>query len=155
MIKGALFDIDDTLYSHELDRVPKATLKALDKLRAKGIRIGICTSRIAAEMADLPEELLSRLDCQILGTGATTVVEGKYFKSYSIAMEDAKRYTDYFNEHQISYHYTDINGDVYYWGDLDEVNNGHWLRSAKGNVKFKIYEDEEVTNLFYYHAKDE
>ena len=58
MIKGALFDIDDTLYSHELHAVPKATLKALDKLRAKGIKIGICTSRVAAEMLEIPEELL-------------------------------------------------------------------------------------------------
>lgn len=155
MIRGALFDIDDTLFSHDTNEVPKATMKALDKLRAKGIKIGICTSRIAAEMADLPEELLRRIDCKIVGTGATTIVEGEYIKSYTIDPDDTRKYVDYFEKHNISYHYTDINGDVYYWGDLDRVNKGHWLRYALGNVKFKPYEDEEVTNLFYYHGSDE
>ncbi len=155
MIKGALFDIDDTLFSHEINAVPRATIKALDKLREKGIRIGVCTSRIAAEMADIPDELWKRIDCKIVGTGATTIVEGEYIKSYTIDPDDAKKYTDYFREHNISYHYTDINGDVYYWGDLDQVNNGRWLSYAMGNVKFKEYEDEQITNLFYYHAKDE
>ena len=41
MIKGALFDIDDTLYSHKIKAVPSLTLKALDKLREKGIKIGV------------------------------------------------------------------------------------------------------------------
>ena len=155
MIKGALFDIDDTLFSHDIDRVPKATLRALDKLRAKGIKIGVCTSRIGAELAGIPDELLKRIDCKIVGTGATTIVEGEYYKSYTIDAQKAKEYTDYFEKHDISYHYTDINGDVYYWGDLDQVNNGNWLRYAMGNVKFKPYEDEEITNLFYYQAKEE
>lgn len=155
MIKGALFDIDDTLYSHDNHMVPKGTLRALDKLREKGIKIGVCTSRVAAEMANIPKELWDRIDCKIVGTGATTIVEGEYIKSYTIDPEDAKKYTDYFHEHKISYHYTDINGDVYYWGDLSVVNEGQMLRYALGNVKFKEYEDELVTNLFYYRAKDE
>lgn len=154
MIKGALFDIDDTLFSHDIEAVPSLTLKALDKLREKGIKIGICTSRIIAEMAGVPEELLKRVDCKIMGTGSTTMVDGVYYKSYTIDMDDAKKYTDYFNEHNISYTYTDINGDAYYWGDLDKVNDGLWLRYAHGNVKFKKYEDEEITNIFFYRAKD-
>ncbi len=155
MIKGALFDIDDTLYSHDIEAVPKATIRALDKLRAKGIKIGVCTSRVAAEMADLPKELWDRIDCKIVGTGATTIVEGEYIKSYLIDPDTARTYVDYFEDHHISYHYTDINGDVYYWGDLDAVNKGRWLSFAMGNVKFKEFEDEQITNLFYYHAKDE
>ena len=155
MIKGILFDIDDTLFSHETDQVPRQTLKALDKLKEKGYKLGVCTSRIAAEMGRFPRDFLDRFDCKIVGTGATTIVEGDYFKSYTIDVNKARAYTNYFEQHDISYHYADINGDVYYWGDLDEVNNGHWLSYASGNVKFKPYEDEEVTNLFYYHAKEE
>ncbi|MBR4484123.1 MAG: HAD family phosphatase, partial [Erysipelotrichaceae bacterium] len=155
MIKGILFDIDDTLFSHETEQVPRQTLKALDKLKEKGYKLGVCTSRIAAEMGRFPRDFLDRFDCKIVGTGATTIVEGDYFKSYTIDVNKARAYTNYFEEHDISYHYADINGDVYYWGDLDEVNNGHWLSYASGNVKFKPYEGEEVTNLFYYHAKEE
>ena len=124
MIKGILFDIDDTLFSHETDQVPRQTLKALDKLKEKGYKLGVCTSRIAAEMGRFPRDFLDRFDCKIVGTGATTIVEGDYFKSYTIDINKARAYTDYFEQHDISYHYADINGDVYYWGDLDEVNNG-------------------------------
>ncbi|MBQ5804606.1 MAG: HAD family phosphatase, partial [Erysipelotrichaceae bacterium] len=155
MIKGALFDIDDTLYSHELHAVPKATLKALDKLKAKGIKIGICTSRVAAEMMEIPEELLNRIDCKIVGTGATTVVDNEYFKSYTIPLEDARRYAAFFEENHISYDYSDINGDLYFWGDVDKVNKGKYLRLAGGNVKFKEYEDEQITNLFYFEATED
>ncbi|MBQ6479280.1 MAG: HAD family phosphatase [Erysipelotrichaceae bacterium] len=155
MIKGALFDIDDTLFSHELNAVPKATIKALDKLRAKGIKIGICTSRVAVEMLEVPDELLSRIDCKIVGTGATTVVDNRYFKSYTIPLEDARRYTRFFEENRISYDYADVNGDLYFWGDIDKVNKGKYLRLAGGNVKFKEYEDEQITNLFYFEAPED
>ena len=94
MIKGALFDIDDTLFSHDIKAVPKATLRMLDKLRKKGIKIGICTSRIVAEMAAFPEELDRRIDCKIMGTGSVTYVKDRYLKTYALPMEDAKKYTD-------------------------------------------------------------
>ena len=155
MIKGALFDIDDTLYSHETEEVPKKTIELLDKLKAKGIKIGVCTSRTIAEITVLPEDLKKRLDCIIVGTGATTISKDGYFKSYTIDLEDTKKYISYFEEKGLSYHYVDLNGDLFYWGDLDKVNEGHFLSYAKGNVKFKPYEDEEVTNLFYYGANEE
>ena len=154
MIKGALFDIDDTLFSHELHDVPEKTLLALDKLKEKGIKIGVCTSRVIAEMDQFPDKLLDRIDCKIVGTGATTVIDGKYFKSYVIPLDIARKYTEYFESHNISYDYTDINGDLYYWGDIEKINNGY-LRWAAGNIKIKAYEDEEITNLFYFDGTDE
>jgi predicted HAD superfamily phosphohydrolase YqeG len=33
--RGIIFDIDNTLFSHRLGRVPKATIKALRKLRQR------------------------------------------------------------------------------------------------------------------------
>jgi len=155
MIKGALFDIDDTLYSHTLNRVPGATLKALDKLKEKGIKIGICTSRVNAEMGSFPEELWNRIDCKVLGTGAITMIEDRYYKAYTIDRELVKKYTDYFNERHINYDYTDINGDLYYWGNPDYVNKGRYLKMAGGKVMFKEYEDEDITNLFFFEATDE
>ena len=155
MIKGALFDIDDTLYSHVLNRVPKATLRALDKLRDKGIRIGIWTSRVNAEMGNFPDELWNRIDCKILGTGAITMIEDQYYKAYTIDKQLARKYTEYFNERHINYDYTDINGDLFYWGNPDYVNKGKYLKMAAGKVMFKEYEDEDITNLFFFEVSDE
>lgn len=155
MIKGALFDIDDTLYSHTINAVPKATLKALDKLREKGIKIGVCTSRVVAEMGSFPDELWDRLDCKILGTGAITMIEDEYYKAYTIDKDLAKKYTDYFKERHINYDYTDLNGDLFYWGNPDYVNKGKYLKMASGKVMFKEYEDEDITNLFFFEVSDE
>ena len=155
MIKGALFDVDDTLFSHETEEVPRFTYKALDKLREKGIKIGICTSRVAAEMGFFPKELWDRVDCKIFGTGAITMIEHKYYKAYTIDKQLVHKYIDYFKEHNISYDYTDLNGDLFYWGNFERINNGTRLKYATGNIMFKEYEDEEITSLFFFEASDE
>jgi len=155
MYKGVLFDIDDTLYSHKDNEVPKATLKLLDKLKEKNIKIGVCTSRFAGEMNSFPKQLINYIDCKIIGTGSVTMIENEYYKPYFIESEYAKQYFDYFEKHNISYSYTDENADLFYWGDLDKVNNGELLGMANGKVMFKKYEGENVTNLFYYFASEE
>ena len=141
MIKGALFDIDDTLYSHKIKAVPSLTLKAIDKLKEKGIKIGICTSRKTSEMVSIPQYLIERLDCQIMDTGAVTMVKDKYYKAYSINKEDAIKYTNYFKQHNISYIYSDINGDSYFYGDNSLVKEKKVLSLAKGNFMLKEYEE--------------
>lgn len=155
MIKGALFDIDDTLYSHKIKAVPSLTLKALDKLREKGIKIGVCTSRRISEMDSMPEELLDRIDCQIMDTGAVTLVKDRYFKAYSLEYSDVIRYVEFFKKHNISYHYSDINGDIYFFGDKRIITEHGSLGLAKGKVMFKEYEDEEITDLFFHETTDE
>lgn len=155
MIKGALFDIDSTLYSHKINAVPKLTLKLLHKLKDKGIKTGICTSRTVAEMYGLPKELFDLIDCKVMGTGSITFVDDVYYKSYPIEKKYVKKYIDYFNENNVYYHFTDINGDLYFSGDPDMVSRGETLGLAKDKVMFKQYEDEQITNLFYYHVTPE
>ena len=154
MIKGTLFDIDNTLFSHRLHRVPKATIRALKKLKEKGIKTGVCTSRAIAEMSSIPSYLLDLIDCKIIGTGAITMIDNQYFKSYTLDQDHVKAYIKYFKENNISYHYTDVNGDLFYWGNMDKVKSGQYLRHVS-EAKIKEYEDEEITNLFYYEASDE
>lgn len=154
MIKGALFDIDDTLYSHKIKAVPTLTLKAIDKLKEKGIKIGVCTSRKTSEMASFPLELSSRIDCQIMDTGAVTLVKDQYYKAYSLDVDDVLKYTDYFKKHNISYSYSDINGDTYFSGDETLITKHGALQLANGNVMVKEYENEEITDLLFYNDSE-
>lgn len=153
MIKGALFDIDDTLFSHPQHRVPEKNYELLRKLRKKGIKTGFCTSRMIRELSNLPDDLWNLMDCKIMGTGSTTMIEGKYYKSYFI--EKAREYVDYFKSHNITYSYCDTNGDLFYWGDESYIEDGRLLQWANGEVLVKEYEDEDITNLFYYYADEE
>ena len=48
-IKGIVFDIDDTLYSHKINKVPELTIYTIKELRKAGFKIGLCTSRFPKE----------------------------------------------------------------------------------------------------------
>lgn len=54
MIKAAFFDVDGTVYSHESNSVPESTLKALNGLRAKGIKTFLATGRHFSEIDKFP-----------------------------------------------------------------------------------------------------
>lgn len=54
MIKAIFFDVDGTLYSHKSNTVPESTVKALEKLREKGILIFLATGRHFSEIDDFP-----------------------------------------------------------------------------------------------------
>lgn len=149
-----MFDVDDTLYSHKIKAVPTLTLRALDELKEKGIKIGINTARIVGEMYSFPQELFSRADCVVMDTGAVAFVKDKYYKTYGFGEDEVKKYTDYLNSHNISYNYSDINGDTYFYGDKSLIEVSGALRFTNGDIKYKEYEDEEITNIFFYNASD-
>lgn len=154
MIKGALFDIDDTLFSHKIHAIPTLTLKALDELKKKGIKIGVCTSRIGAEIHTVPQVLLDKIDCFVLSTGAITLTKDDYYKAYTIKKEDVKAYIDYFEANDIPYDYSDINGDLFYWGD-ETLLYEHKLLSWAKNVMIKKYEGEDITSLFFWGQSEQ
>lgn len=54
MIKAVFFDIDDTLFSHELGRVPDSARAAVRQLREIGIKVFVSTGRHTAELDQLP-----------------------------------------------------------------------------------------------------
>ncbi len=56
MIKACFFDIDGTLVSHTLKKVPESTLRSLIALREKGIKIFMSTGRHLQELGKLPLE---------------------------------------------------------------------------------------------------
>lgn len=54
MIKAAFFDVDGTMLSHKTKSVPQSTRRAIEKLKAAGIRCVVATGRQISEMAKLP-----------------------------------------------------------------------------------------------------
>lgn len=53
MIKAVFFDIDGTLVSRHDLHIPPSVVKALDLLKAKGIKVGLATGRHKLELHDL------------------------------------------------------------------------------------------------------
>lgn len=61
-VRAVFFDIDGTLTSFTTHEVPPSTIDALDALRAKGIRIYICTGRSPEQMKVVLDALPIRFD---------------------------------------------------------------------------------------------
>jgi Cof subfamily protein (haloacid dehalogenase superfamily) len=53
-IKAIFFDIDGTLLSHTIGKVPESTLRALKKVRENGIKVVVATGRDINELKKLP-----------------------------------------------------------------------------------------------------
>ena len=45
MIKAIFFDVDGTLLSHTLKKIPDSTRKSIDLLQKKGIKVYLSTGR--------------------------------------------------------------------------------------------------------------
>ena len=85
MIKAAFFDVDGTLLSHKTKQVPPSTLKALEMLKAAGIRCVVSTGRTVREMAKLPMGGLT-FDAYITMNGQLTLDE-TYQRLYGMTLE--------------------------------------------------------------------
>ena len=52
MIKAAFFDIDGTLVGFKTHRVAESTWRAIELMRARGVRVVIASGRSVAEMQE-------------------------------------------------------------------------------------------------------
>lgn len=54
MIKAVFFDVDGTLLSHTIKRIPQDTVNALHELKERGVKIFLATGRHSTELRELP-----------------------------------------------------------------------------------------------------
>lgn len=69
-VRAVFFDIDDTFYSHKLDRIPAGYLEMIDALRSQGIYCALCTARAKTLIENLFGDLFGKWDGIVAGNGA-------------------------------------------------------------------------------------
>lgn len=94
-IRGILFDVDDTLYSHKQHRIPELTKYTIKKLKENGYILGMCTSRFPREFCSLPENIFDDFDLIIAGTGSIYIRDGKVLHIEKINESDTQKYINY------------------------------------------------------------
>ena len=87
MIKAAFFDIDGTLLSFKTHHMPASTVRALDALRANGIKTVIATGRSAHEF---PAELQHGFDACITINGQLCYDDAGAFRDSPIPLSDVR-----------------------------------------------------------------
>ena len=89
MIRAIFFDADGTLISHKTKSVPQSARKAIEVLRAKGIKCFLCTGRHKLELVDLPIADMEFdgyvcLNGQIILDGSTNFICGDPFDQHTL-----------------------------------------------------------------------
>ncbi len=154
MIKGIIFDYDKTLYSHELKFVPNLTLKTLRKLKDKGIRLALCTSREQFELTDLDKDCVAMMDLIVSGNGSTIIQDNKVIEKNIISPVTVKPVIDYLKENNIAYHYSDTAGKVYFANKFPEGLLEDFYHDNLSEFVFKDYQDEELLNILVYFPEE-
>ena len=91
VLKAAFFDIDGTLLSFKTHAMPASTVRALDALRANGIKTVISTGRSPLE---LPAELQSGFDAHITINGQLCYDDAGAFRDSPFVGEDVRVIVD-------------------------------------------------------------
>ncbi|MDO4198669.1 MAG: HAD family hydrolase [Erysipelotrichaceae bacterium] len=151
-IKIFYFDLDSTTYDHNDDCIRESTYEGLRKLKEKGYKVCLNTSRSYAELYNAPKDFLELFDTIILISGAYIIKDNK------VSVKKFKRETidkliKYFDEHELTYRYSTVDGGGYL-NRHDEDKEGLFKRLYDMIPPIKKYEGEDVIGFIFYADKD-
>ncbi len=154
-IKAILFDVDDTIYSHKLGKIPELTKKTLRALKDKGYYLGVCTSRFPREFYSLPQDDFKLFDMIIAGTGSIYIQNDEIVHVEKIERDSIQRYMDYFKKNpDICYLWTQLDGNCFFNKEPHERTKIHHSAWSGGCPTIKEYNGEELCNIIYYYVSD-
>lgn len=139
------FDIDDTLYIKDEQRIPDSVQPALMALKQQGIIIAIATGRSLGIIPESIRELIEAVGIEYLLTinGQYNQYQGKLLFDYPLSHEQVSSVLDTFNERQIATAYM-TKSDVYYFQDSEH------LHCALGSLNIHATKiDQQFTQLFH------
>lgn len=91
MFKAAFFDIDGTLVSFNTHRVPESTIRAIDKLKSKGIKCFVSTGRHISKIDNLGD---LEFDGYVTVNGGINYYQGQIVDTNPIDKADIRRALD-------------------------------------------------------------
>ena len=105
--KIVFFDIDDTLYIKQQERVPQSAIEALKQLKQQGIMVAIATGRGRAVFPKAVYELIETVGIDVLVTinGQCSHHQGELLAHYPMTPAQLKLITDYVESNNLSYAY--------------------------------------------------
>lgn len=105
--KIIFFDIDDTLYIKDEDRIPTSTIHALQKLKQQGIIIAIATGRGKGVFPACILDLIKNIGIDLLVTinGQYVEYQGNCLIDFPLKNTQIQQVTDYLIGENIAYGY--------------------------------------------------
>ncbi|MGN1344536.1 MAG: HAD-IIB family hydrolase [Traorella sp.] len=153
-IKGIMFDIDDTLYSHKQNRIPQLTKYTIQKLKENGFQLGVCTSRFPREFCSLPSEIFELFDFVAAGTGSIFLENNQIVHIEQIDEKIVEKYIGYFEMNpNICYMWMSVDG-VHFANEPDERTIHHQIDWAFECPTIQKWNHEPLYNLSFYNVTE-
>jgi Cof subfamily protein (haloacid dehalogenase superfamily) len=108
MRKIVFLDVDGTLIDYDA-KLPASAAEAVDKARANGHKVYICTG---CSKAEIEERNLCELDGMIGGNGAYVEDNGEVIMHHGLTKDEVKHIVDWCNERHLGF-YLEANSGMY------------------------------------------
>ncbi|MFQ7538524.1 MAG: Cof-type HAD-IIB family hydrolase [Clostridium sp.] len=153
-IKALFFDVDNTIYTHRIHDFPASTQQALNRLKDKGYRIGVATSRCRYEVSNLPSFFRSlHLMLQSL-MGSTHHGQEETVTSFPLLQEQVERLIRYCEQRHIPVRYSTFDDDCLTTPCPHNIRD-EFFKLYLNMPVVKPYEQETVFNMLAYPQNGE
>ena len=154
-IKAILFDVDDTIYSHKLKRIPELTKYTIKKLKENGYILGLCTSRFPREFQSLPNDIFDDFDLVIADTGGIILKDNKIIHIESMNKEDIDQCIQYLDEQKnMFYLWVPVDGQPHFSSEPSEHLRQHNISWSGYCPTVQKYHNESLTNILFFDADE-
>lgn len=102
MIQAVFFDIDGTLLNFRDHTAPDSTIRALNRLREKGVHIFIATGRAPFQIDLVRERLPVEFDGFVMVNGQYCLYQNQVIHSQPIPPQDIQGILPYLSQHSLS-----------------------------------------------------
>ncbi|MCR0207072.1 HAD family hydrolase [[Clostridium] innocuum] len=153
-IKALFFDVDNTIYTHRIHDFPASTQQALNRLKDKGYRIGVATSRCRYEVSNLPSFFREfPFDAAIFDGGALVMGEQEVIASFPLQQEQVYRLISHCEQKHIPVRYSTFDKDCLTTPCPHSIRD-EFFKLYMNMPTVKPYEGEEVYNMLAYPQDD-
>ncbi len=143
MIQAVFFDIDGTLLNFKDHTAPDSTIRALRKLKEKGVRIFIATGRAPFQIDLVHQKLPVTFDGFVMVNGQYCLYQNQVIHSHPIPPEDIVGILPYLKEHSLSCAFVEL--DYVYFNLVPEFQL-HREKNLKSTTPRP--EDDPAKRLF-------
>lgn len=154
-IKAIFFDVDGTIYWHDIHDVVSSTKEVMQQLYDKGYKIGVATSRCRPEFDNTPSFLRRfPFDGLIFDGGALTIEKNEILFQNGIEQDDVQKIFAFANKYDLSVRYATADGNYFLRKEAAEMQDGYFRLYLNIPV-VKPYEGEICNNILLYANEEQ
>lgn len=153
--RALFFDVDSTLYTHRIHDIPKSTKEALTKLKKKGYKIAVATSRCRYETKNLPRFFHEfPFDAKIYDGGALVMEQDRILDHHPIQTSQVNKLVQLSENEKFAMRYSTFDGD-YYERECETKYRDQFFTLYLNMPEVKPYENEDTYNMLAFIQNEE